>query len=132
MLEVRHDTEPWSVVDVTEDMLSAGRQAQEEAEQTRQGQRQAATEALKAEVAKRAGRADPMRVRPDAEEFLMSRKLTRKLAREVIEDGHGTLWLIETIISQPSPSPDPHARCSERLRKRTRRRRPAQGGRRGA
>jgi Primase C terminal 1 (PriCT-1) len=75
VLEVRHDTEPWQVVDVTAELLGEGQRAQEAAQQARQAAEDQAVTAFAAAV-----REAPVTQR-QAETFLMDHGVPRARAR---------------------------------------------------
>jgi AAA domain/RepB DNA-primase N-terminal domain len=101
VLEMRHDVEPWAVVDVTDAMETEGALRRAEAQQKAVLARVEAIAALKAEVGRRAEASTPMRTDKDAEPFLRDWGLSRKAARTLIREGDGAHWRIEVLADQP-------------------------------
>ena len=66
-------------------------------ERERRETREAAAEALRAEVVRQAGAGTPLLARTDAEPFLMDRGLSRTAARDLIADGDGVLWAVVSL-----------------------------------
>jgi hypothetical protein len=90
VFEVDHGSTPWTVRDVTQELVKAGHLARTETERQRQETLSRATEALVTEVARRAA-AEPITV-TTAEEVLQKAGLTRDAARTLLDDGDGRFW----------------------------------------
>jgi hypothetical protein len=87
VLEVRHDTEPWSVEDVTVAMETEGAERRAEAKAQAAASRAHAIATLKAKVVVKAEAGAPMLADNDAEPFLRDLGMSRKVARTVIRGG---------------------------------------------
>jgi AAA domain/Primase C terminal 1 (PriCT-1) len=86
VLEVRHDTTPWSVEDVTAELLGEGQRAQEAAQQARQAAEDKAVAAFAGAVADA-----PMNQR-EAESYLMDQGVARARARQLLHTLTGARW----------------------------------------
>ena len=103
-IELDLRTEPWTMSDVTKDVIKAGEVALAEAELQRQAQLNEAADALAKEVQAWGGTGEPMLATRDAEPFLMrGHGLKRKEARQLIQDRLGQLWRVESLKAPGSP-----------------------------
>jgi hypothetical protein len=100
VLEMRHNTAPWSAEDVTETMEAEGEASRDAARQKAETTRKEAIDALKAEVVRCAAAKQDLLVNQDAVPFLKRRGLSREAARVLIEEGNGTHWQIEKLLSR--------------------------------
>lgn len=85
IIEIDLTTEPWTVRDVTDEVDREGVVARTRVAEERAATVRTATESLKAEVFRRNASGEPVLLKKQAEDFLVSRDNTRSLAREVIE-----------------------------------------------
>jgi hypothetical protein len=85
IMEIDLTTEPWTVRDVTDDVDLEGAAARARTAEERAASVQTATESLKEEILRREAAGEPGILKKQAEDFLVSRGNTRKVAREVIE-----------------------------------------------
>jgi AAA domain len=134
VLEVDFTTVPWSLRDVTPDLVAAGEAAMAEAKEQAATIRAAAVAALRAEVEARGAAKEPPYTKERAVTFLTYNKLKRDQARSALEEEDGRSWRLrlggkrgnallvvplgtetetpprETPTSTPTmpPSPEPH------------------------
>jgi AAA domain len=87
---------PWTLDDVTEQLFMAGEEVRREAEQAKQRQIEQAAQALASAVAERASTNHPI-LKTEAETFLRAEDLTRREARQTIDDYDGRLWTVEKL-----------------------------------
>lgn len=84
IIEIDLTTEPWTVRDVTDDVDREGVAARTRAAEERAAAVQTATESLRVEILRREVDGQPVMLRKQAEDFLVSHGNTRKVAREAI------------------------------------------------
>lgn len=94
VLEVRLDTEPWQLTDVTRTLVQESEEAIRAVSQELATRRDEAARALCIEVEKRAHGGERMLADKDAVPFLVDLGLTRKQARGLIVEGAGSRWMI--------------------------------------
>lgn len=93
ILEVQHDTDPWSIVDVTDAVDREGAASRAAADRASREARDKAALALASEVRRRFSEGAPMHAGRGAPTFLMQQcGLTRQIARDLIREREGTLW----------------------------------------
>ena len=85
VIEIDLTAEPWTVRDVTDDVDREGAAARTRAAEERAAAVRTATESLKEEVLRRKANGEPVLLKKQAEDFLVSRDNTRSVAREVIK-----------------------------------------------
>jgi hypothetical protein len=93
---------PWTLDDVTEQLLMAGEEVKREAEQAKRQQIEQATHALATAVVERAVKNNPI-LKTEAEAFLRAEDLTRREARQTIDDYDGRLWTVERLPGKGAP-----------------------------
>jgi 5S rRNA maturation endonuclease (ribonuclease M5) len=84
IIEIDLTTEPWTVRDVTDEVDREGAAERGRAAEERAAVIRAAAESLKVEILRREMSGEPVLIKKQAEDFLVSRRNTRKVAREVI------------------------------------------------
>jgi len=90
------DGEPWTVCDVTADVVKAGEDAKQAADTERRATLDRAALALADQVRQRAEAGNPMLSEKEAVPYLTNEHdLKRKDARRIIKDKVGTLWDLE-------------------------------------
>lgn len=100
ILEIDLSAEPWTMRDVTAEIVDAGESAKAEAEAVRRRQLEAATAALAQEVRRRAEDGEPMLKDKGAVPFLMDQGLTQAKARRLLRERNGRDWRIKTITDR--------------------------------
>jgi len=85
IVEIDLNPEPWTVRDVTDDVDREGKAERERQAQQRATALEGATESLMAEILRREADGEPVLLRKQAEEFLTSRGIKRKVAREALK-----------------------------------------------
>ena len=83
-IEIDTTSHPWKLSDVTNSIDEEGAAEREKQAQERTASVKAAKELLKAEILRREGGGEPVLLKKQAEEFLTSRGIRQKIAREVI------------------------------------------------
>ncbi len=105
VLEIDLRTEPWSLQDVTSEIVEGGKVAEAQAEEERRTRLDSAAHTLGDEIHRREQAAeDPMLKDRDAEPFLMKLGMKRKEARTLIQSGGPGLWRLEKLsrcLGQP-------------------------------
>jgi hypothetical protein len=98
VLEVDLSVEPWTLRDVTAEMLDKGREATRRALEAREAQRQTATVALAEMVRRQAAEGTPVKRTP-AVALLRGAPhgLTRKNARALVDSENGRCWRVEKL-----------------------------------
>jgi hypothetical protein len=91
-LELDFTTTPWSMRDVTAELVAAGEAATEEAKEQAAAIRVAAVAALRAEIEARESPEDPPYTKERAVAFLTYRKIKRDRARLVLDEEDGRSW----------------------------------------
>jgi hypothetical protein len=99
-LEIDFTTTPWSVRDVTDDIIAAGQAAAAAASQQAADRVAAAMDKLRQEVEGRAAAGEEPYRKETATKFLMVMGLTQKQAREVVNQGNGTHWRLEQLTTR--------------------------------
>lgn len=89
-VEIDSSTTPWTERDITDELVAAGDEALTAAVAERQAKLDAATEALKAEILRRAAADEPLILKEQAGAFLQALNLKRKAARDLL--AQGTAW----------------------------------------
>jgi hypothetical protein len=84
IIEIDLTTEPWTVRDVTNEVDREGAAARTRDAEERAAAIRTNTKLLKVEILRREASGDPIMLKKQAEDFLVSRRNTRKAAREVI------------------------------------------------
>ena len=85
IVEIDLTAEPWTVRDVTDDVDREGAATRARAAEERATAVQTATESLRTEILRREAVGGPVLLKKQAEDFLTSRNLSQKMAREVIK-----------------------------------------------
>lgn len=93
--------EPWTLRDVTAEILKAGEAARAKEEAAKDERLEKAAQALAEEVRERALAGSPMRSNKDAESWLMRNGLTQAESRKVLKMYEGKLWTTEVKANQP-------------------------------
>ncbi|MBI3988180.1 MAG: bifunctional DNA primase/polymerase [candidate division NC10 bacterium] len=96
ILEIDLSAEPWTLRDVTAEVIQAGEAARAQAEQERQKRLDEATQALSKAIEARSQVGDPMLADKEAVPFLRDHGLTRAEARQLLKGRDGQEWRIET------------------------------------
>jgi hypothetical protein len=91
---------PWTLHDVTQALLGEGEAAAIAAVKAHADKIAAAAEALEGEIRARARAGDAPLAMEGAVAFLKDMQITRKSARELIRDGTGQRWRVETLKNQ--------------------------------
>jgi hypothetical protein len=91
-LELDFTTAPWSLQDVTAELVAAGEAAAEEAKEQAATIRVAAVAALRAEIEARESAGDPPYTKERAVAFLTYSKIKRDRARLVLDEEDGRSW----------------------------------------
>jgi hypothetical protein len=100
VLEVDHRTEPWSLRDVTADLVEAGHAALTTRISEHEAALARATHDLLAQMRHRADYGKPSLTKGEAEALLQAKGLKRAAARDLVAEGDGRLWRLETA---PNP-----------------------------
>jgi hypothetical protein len=100
VLEVDHRTEPWTLRDVTADLVEAGHAALTARINEREAALAQATRDLLAQMRHRADYGKPPLTKGEAEALLQAKGLKRAAARDLVVEGAGRLWRLETV---PNP-----------------------------
>jgi len=102
-LEIRlPKDEPWTLTDLTAEVLKAGEEAIEAIKRKEEERLQKAAQALAEVVKDRAAKQSPI-LKTEAEDFLHEMEIPRKAARELITDQGGKLWSIQNLPGKGSP-----------------------------
>jgi hypothetical protein len=103
-LELRYPTDaPWSVVDVTNDIIAAGTQSAEERERHKAEQFDAMIKDLQRVITERHAKGQPL-FKTEAVEYLRDiHRMGRDKAREVIEKSKTIFWNTEKGVGQGHP-----------------------------
>lgn len=95
------ENEPWTLRDVTDEILKAGEETVAKVEQEKSETLKQAAAALAEVVIERAATEDPI-LKKQAKEYLHEEgHLSRDAARAVVQDNTGKLWRIEKIEGKP-------------------------------
>jgi len=94
VLEIDFTTIPWTLRNVTADLVAAGEQAQREAAAEQARGLDAAAAALVAELTRRAVGGLDMPTKGEAETLLVATGMTQKGARKLLADRTGTEWML--------------------------------------
>ena len=101
VLEIDMTTEPWSLQDVTSEIVEGGKVAQAQAAEESRARLDRAAHALDHEIHRREqANEEPMLKDRDAEPFLTKLGLKRKEARTLIQSGGSGLWRLEKMSSR--------------------------------
>jgi AAA domain len=100
VLEIDHRAEPWTLRDVTADLVEAGHHALTSAISERQAQVAQATHHLLAEMRHRADYGKPPLTKGEAEELVYAAGLKRAAARGLVGEGAGRLWQLSRAPRQ--------------------------------
>jgi hypothetical protein len=100
VLEVDHRPEPWTLRDVTADLVAAGQAALTTRIRERETALAQATEDLIAQMRHRSENGKPPMTKGEAEALLQAKGLKRAAARDLVTAGAGRLWRLETT---PNP-----------------------------
>ena len=98
MLELDFTADPWTARDVTAELLAAGDASRAAELTTAQAARERATEALAAELVRRAADGGkPLLVVELSEKLLSAHDLTSRAARALLKAGGGGRWRLESV-----------------------------------
>jgi hypothetical protein len=95
--ELNLSSEPWSLRDVTAEVVAAGQAAAEEEARQADARVALARDHLRADIDRRAQAGAPTYRKEQAAAILMQSKLTRMQARAVVAQGDGTHWRLERL-----------------------------------
>ncbi len=102
ILEIDLSSEPWTLRDVTSEVVQVGETTLAEAETRREEKRAEAAKALVAEIRNRERAGEVMLVDKDAIPFLRGQGLTQAQARQLIKEGEAkTKWHQESLKKRP-------------------------------
>jgi len=85
VLELNLTSEPWTVADVTDDVDREGAEARKQRAEAHAEAIREASDALAAEIQRRASAGEPDILKKRAEEFLAKQHFTQKIAREALD-----------------------------------------------
>jgi hypothetical protein len=103
-LEIRlPEGEPWTLIDVTFELLQAGEEAMAQARRKEEERVEKGAHALAGVVAERASEGRPI-LKGEAETFLHEMDLKRAQARNLIKAREGVLWRTDELPSKGHPS----------------------------
>lgn len=94
------ENEPWTLRDVTDEIVKAGEETVAKAEQAKSEKLEKAAVALAEVVKARAASGEPL-LKTEAEEYLQQEHLSRDAARSLIAEKEGMLWRIEQVKTAP-------------------------------
>ncbi len=98
ILEINTSVEPWTVKDVTNEVDLEGAEVREQRATEKRERIARAADVLRLEIGRRAEAGSaPMAKRRDAEGFLVQQGLNRSEARECLETGNGTAWVLSRV-----------------------------------
>ncbi len=99
-LEVNFGTHPWTLRDVTHELVQAAETAPQQAEAERTAKSEAALQALTDEIQRRITDGDKCLTEQDAVLVLRSQDLTVRAAREALKAGDGHRWRLKMVAGK--------------------------------
>jgi hypothetical protein len=100
VLEVDFGTHPWTLRDVTPEVVQAAETARQLAEAERTAKREAALQALTDEIQRRITAGDKRLTEQDAVRVLRSQSLTDRAARAELKAGDGQRWRLKKVAGK--------------------------------